>query len=310
MNIINLKVPARFCINVEKDRELTLSYIRDVIDSLHSKNLSVHIDLTDVKFASAAASVLLFAVLNRAYFVLGASMRLRFTFPKKEVNPEGHRCIVRTGLAKALMANTLEKLDSLVEQKRYFQSSVTPELALSTTTEMLLEKAVLDDNQATLLMMGMNEAMLNVKNHAYENKFYDPSVALMGGQRWWQCAWFDPEHDRVVFIICDLGMGIAQSYLGETIDPLAQFILEQNLVVEALTLGKSRFNEPNRGNGSDDIKRPVEQGYTKHEKLMVFTGGCLYEMDSDIANTKASVSTLRPAIPGTIILWALTPNRG
>jgi hypothetical protein len=306
----SLRSPERLCINDEKDRERTLSYVRDLIDHVHKFQHAILIDLAHVKFASAAASVLLFAVMNRAYFVLGSKLRVRFSLPKKEENPLGHRCIVRTGLAKALVANTPEKLDALVQQKRYFQSSVTPELALSTTMEMLQEKAVLDDNQAIMLMMGMNEAMLNVRNHAYEHNFYDESVKCMHGKRWWQCAWFDPEQDRVVFIICDLGMGIANSYSGEDLDPVSQFVLEQNSVLEALTSGRSRFNEPNRGNGSEDIKRPIAQGATKKEKLMVFTGGCLYELDSDVSNSHARVSTLRPQIPGTIVLWALTPNRG
>lgn len=305
-----LTPPEMLCITDSTYREDSLCYIRDIIDSLHTKRLAVHIDLSQIKYASAAASVLLFAVLNRAYFVIGQRLRVRFTFPKKETNPQGHRCIVRTGLARALVANTHEKLDALVQQERYFQSSVTPELALSTTMTMLQKAAVLDETQATLLMMGMNEAMLNVRNHAYEHDFYTKGVELMGGKRWWQCAWFDPEQDRVVFIICDLGMGIAQSYQGEEIDSVAQFILEQNLVSEALTSGRSRFREPNRGNGSEDIKRPIALGTTKYEKLMVFSGGSLYEMDSDLSETRARIDILRPRIPCTIILWALTPNRG
>lgn len=305
-----LQSPERLCINNEKDRDITLSYVRDLIKHIHDFEHAVLIDLSKVQFASAAASVLLFAVLNRAYFVLGSRLRIRFLLPKKELNPYGHRCIVSTGLARALMANTPEKLNALVQQKRYFQSSVAPEIALSTTMEMLQAKAVLDNNQATLLMMGMNEAMLNVRNHAYESSYYNDNVKLMGGKRWWQCAWFDPEQDRVFFIICDLGMGIANSYSGEQLDSVSQFVLEQHSVLEALTSGRSRFKEPNRGNGSEDIKRPIAQGVTKHEKLMVFTGGCLYELDSDVSNSHARVSALRPQIPGTIVLWALTPNRG
>ncbi|MDU3898480.1 MAG: hypothetical protein E7G69_18555, partial [Enterobacter sp.] len=118
-----LTPPEMLCITDSTYREDSLCYIRDIIDSLHTKRLAVHIDLSQIKYASAAASVLLFAVLNRAYFVIGQRLRVRFTFPKKETNPQGHRCIVRTGLARALVANTHEKLDALVQQERYFQSS-------------------------------------------------------------------------------------------------------------------------------------------------------------------------------------------
>lgn len=58
--------------------------------------------------------------------------------------------------------------------------------------------------------------------------------------------WFDPKGDRVVFIICDLGMGIATSYTNEKLDSTTQFVLEQNQVVEALTSGNSRYRKPGR----------------------------------------------------------------
>lgn len=88
-----LTPPEMLCITDSTYREDSLCYIRDIIDSLHTKRLAVHIDLSQIKYASAAASVLLFAVLNRAYFVIGQRLRVRFTFPKKETNPQGHRCI-------------------------------------------------------------------------------------------------------------------------------------------------------------------------------------------------------------------------
>ncbi len=169
-----------------------------------------------------------------------------------------------TGLAKALLANNLDKLNALVAQKRYFQSSVDPEEALATTMQMLKEKALLDIDQETMLMMGINEAMLNVKNHAYETPELQIITEMMGGKRWWQCSWFDPKGDRVVFIICDLGMGIATSYTNE--NWIAQHSLYSNrTVVEALTSGNSRYRKPGRGNGSEDIKRPVAMAKTRHE---------------------------------------------
>lgn len=284
--------------------------MKRVIKALHIDGVALNIDLSKVQFASAGASVLLFAVLNRAYFVLQGSMRIRISLPRREDNPGGYRCIVTTGLAKALLANNLEKLDALISQKRYFQSSVEPELALETTMQMLKDKALLDDEQETMLMMGINEAMLNVRNHAYEAPNERKVTELMGGKRWWQCSWFDPENDRVVFIICDLGMGIAASYSDEVYDITTQFIAEQNQVIAALTSGNSRHPTPGRGNGSEDIKRPVKMGKTKYEKLMVFTKNCLYVLDSNSKGGIPTVSTLKPSIPGTIIHWTLTPNRG
>jgi len=304
------KAPERFCINDEKLRNSSLSFIGNVINRLHLNPDPLTIDLADVKFASAGASLLLFAIINRAYFVLEGKKSPRVIQPKKEDNPEGYRWIVSTGLARALLANSDDKLAGLVAQKRYFQSSVDPEEALSTTMEMLKDTALLDADQETMLMMGINEAMLNVKNHAYETTDLQYIADLMGGKRWWQCSWFDPEGDRVVFIICDLGMGIATSYSNEVFDRTTQFILEQSQVEEALTSGNSRYRKPGRGNGSEDIKRPVAMAKTRHEKLMVFTQNSLYVLDSATEGKKAVMSTLKPSIPGTIIHWTLAPKRG
>ncbi|MDE8742531.1 hypothetical protein PZA20_11935 [Pectobacterium polaris] len=304
------QAPERFCINSEKLRSSSLSFIGNVIFRLHNDTAPLTIDLSDVKFASAAASVLLFAVINRAYFVLEGKAIPRIIQPKKEENPDGYRWIVSTGLAKALLANNSTKLAALVEQKRYFQSSVDPEKSLTATMEMLKDKALLDPEQETMLMMGINEAMLNIKNHAYETPDLQNIVDKMGGKRWWQCSWFDPENDRVVFIICDLGMGIATSYSNEEFDSRTQFILEQNQVVEALTSGNSRYQKAGRGNGSEDIKRPVAMAKTRHEKLMVFTQNSLYVLDSDFKGKEPIMSILKPSIPGTIIHWTLAPKRG
>ena len=304
------KAPLKFCINDEASRSKSLSFIGNVINKLHFSTDPLTIDLSDVKFASAAASVLLFAVINRAYFVLEGKAIPRIIQPKKDDNTEGYRWIVSTGLAKALLANNLDKLNALVAQKRYFQSSVDPEEALATTMQMLKEKALLDIDQETMLMMGINEAMLNVKNHAYETPELQIITEMMGGKRWWQCSWFDPKGDRVVFIICDLGMGIATSYTNEKLDSTTQFVLEQNQVVEALTSGNSRYRKPGRGNGSEDIKRPVAMAKTRHEKLMVFTQSSLYVLDSETKGKDPVMSTLKPSIPGTIIHWMLAPKRG
>lgn len=306
----NEVAPIRFCINDEGVRGATLGYIGRIENALHNLYVAVHVDLSKIEFASAAASVLLFAVLSRANFILGSQANIRISLPKKDDNPNGYRWIVSTGLGRALLATSDEKLKALVQQKRYFQSSIDPELALTTTMEMLRDKAMLSHEQETLLMMGINEAMLNVRNHAYENATYTEIVKRMGGKRWWQCSWFDKENDRVVFIICDLGMGISESYSNVKYNYTTQFILEQNQVAEALTSGNSRYRKAGRGNGSEDIKRPVSMGKTKNEKLKVLTQNCLYEFDTHSNGGRPVVTTLKPSIPGTIVYWTLSPIRG
>lgn len=69
------KAPDWFCITERKYREKTLIFIKRVIYIVHETDRPLHIDLSTIKFATAAASVLLFAVLNRAQFVLGNKLK-------------------------------------------------------------------------------------------------------------------------------------------------------------------------------------------------------------------------------------------
>lgn len=310
-SLVILEAPSHLCIYTSKYRFQTLTYIKKIANVIHTQNShSVHIDLSRVVFASAAASVLLFAVLNRAQLLIGEELFIRVSLPRKISNPEGYRWIVSTGLGKALLANTSEKLEALVNEKRYFQSSTNPEQSLVKTVNMLTEKALFSEEQFILLAMGINEAMLNVFNHAYDGSSFEEMTELMGGRRWWQCAWFDKARDRVVFIICDLGIGVASSFANK------QFISDEDLFEElkcvqtALTSGNSRFHTPGRGNGSEDIKRPIGSGCTKNEQLLVFSGKALYRFESGNIDGSAPVCDYLPTrIQGTIVQWSLVPKR-
>ncbi|MCI1678990.1 MAG: hypothetical protein LKK36_14975 [Ewingella americana] len=309
-NIVPLKAPPNLCIYQPKLRYETLNFIREIDRVIYKQGSNVKVDLTEVTFASAAASVLLFAVLSRAQFLMGDSLLIRILLPKKSTNSQGYRWIVSTGLGKALLANSSEKLEALVNEKRYFQSSVDPEQALVKTVNMLTEKALFTDEQVIFLAMGINEAMLNVRNHAYEDIASQNSLEFMGGKRWWQCAWFDEVNDRVVFIICDLGIGIGSSFANEDLSSSENLFTELSSVEKALTSGSSRFHSPGRGNGSEDIKRPIGSGCTQNERLLVFTGRALYRYEPSASEGQAPVSEYLPArIQGTIVQWSLVPKR-
>lgn len=107
---------------------------------------------------------------------------------KKEKNLEGHRWIVSTGLSRALLAGTDEKLQALTREERFFQSAVEPFEHIVETVTMLQRKAVLNDEQLDLLLTAISEALLNVSHHAYEDDAFKDDLLLLKGKRWWQCA--------------------------------------------------------------------------------------------------------------------------
>lgn len=297
--------PTKFCIYSDDSRAGTLKFINS-IESIGVKNKGkVTVDLSKVKFASAAASVLFFAIVNRAQFLTKDPNFIRFVWPKKDENPEGHRWIVSTGLSRALLAGTDEKLKALTREERYFQSAVEPFEHIVDTVVMLQKKAVLNDDQLGLLLTAISEALLNVSHHAYEDVAFKGDLVLLKGKRWWQCAWFNPEENRVVFIVCDLGLGIFKSFMPE--DDGLSIQNEVSSVERAMLVGESRFVGAGRGNGSEDIKRPIGVGCEDDETLLILTGRARYNYNSNDSCPRCE--RLTEYIPGTLLQWSLVPRR-
>lgn len=267
----------------------------------------VLVDLSEVDFASAAASTLMFAVVNRAQLVRGDANSIKFVMPNKKINPKGHMWIVGTGLSKALLAGSIDRLSALTENEQFFQSAVKPYEHYQKTVTMLDKQADLSLHQFLALSTAISEAMLNVSHHAYKDQMYAGSIEAMQGERWWQCAWFNPIRDEVVFIICDLGIGIGTSYRSGNDVPI--YSSESDWVLSAYSYGGTRFsNSSERGNGSEDIKRPIGVIDLDNESLLVFSGKAKYKYTSE--DEGAICTTIPEHIPGTIVQWSLKRGRG
>ncbi|HBQ3047436.1 TPA: hypothetical protein ACH27V_005862 [Klebsiella quasipneumoniae subsp. similipneumoniae] len=300
-----LAPPTEICIYSDEYRPGTLQFLNfiETMGVKHGRKLEI--DLSKVRFASAAASLLFFAVVNRAQLLTGDPHLIRFKWPKKEKNPEGHRWIVSTGLSRALLAGTDEKLQALTREERFFQSAVEPFEHIVETVTMLQRKAVLNDEQLDLLLTAISEALLNVSHHAYEDDAFKDDLLLLKGKRWWQCAWFNPEENRVVFIVCDLGLGIFKSFMPD--DDGLSTQNEVSSVERAMLVGESRFVGSGRGNGSEDIKRPIGVGCVDDETLLILTGHARYNYNSNDSCPRCE--RLTEYIPGTLLQWSLVPRR-
>lgn len=301
-----LDCPKRLCVYSDEDRSETLIFLKkiDVIVIKNGENLTL--DFTNVEYASAAATVLLFAIVSRAQLLTKNHSALRFKFPKKEENPNGHRWIVSTGLSAALVANTFKKLEKLVDEKRLYQSAVEPFDHWLKTVMTIQEKALLEPDAFALMSSALNEAILNVSYHAYESSEFDAQLKEFGGKRWWQCSWYSKEKNTVVFIICDLGLGIHKSFSPALMQTVP--VPETKSVETALSSGQSRYLNAGRGNGSEDIKRPIGSGCAESERLLVLTGHARYRYNS--SDGMPTCERLPEHIPGTLIEWSLVPRRG
>lgn len=304
--MLKIKAPSKICIYSDKDRSETLEFLANINRQVLFYEKKVMVNLTEVTYASAAASTLMFAVVNRGQLTRRDANSIRFEFPEKAKNPEGHRWLVGTGLSKALLSGNESRLEALADNEQFFQSAVSPFEHYEKTVIMLDKQANLSFDQFDALSRAISEAMINVSHHAYKAKVFQSFVKAVGGERWWQCAWFNPVLDEVVFIICDLGIGVGKSYsLGNDVNPIST---EPEWVTSALSYGGTRFaDKTERGNGSEDMKRPITVGTSDSESLLVFTGQTQYIYTS--LNQKAESSLLSDNIPGTIVQWSLKRNR-
>lgn len=300
-----LVAPRKLCIYSDDSRYETLVFLKQIDNEgvLNSKKIEIHLD--KVEFASAAASLLFFAIVNRAQLLTEDPNLFKFRWPKKDTNAEGHRWVVQTGLSVALLAGTEERMSSLVAERRFFQTAVEPYSHLASTIQVLQLKASLNDEQHSLLEVAIGEALLNVSHHAYECSSFSQDLSLMKGKRWWQCAWFSEEENTVVFIICDLGSGIYKTFSPN--DNSNSYENQVSSITKAMLVGQSRFVGSGRGNGSEDIKRPIGTGCGDSETLLVLTGNVRYSYNSN--QPQPFCEKISEYIPGTLLEWTLTPRR-
>ncbi|WP_234015212.1 hypothetical protein [Cronobacter dublinensis] len=165
-----IQVPKKLCIYSMDSRSDTLKFLNTIDTYVLGNHRAIFLDFSDVEFASAAASLLLFAIINRAQLMTGQPKLIRFKWPKKESNPQGHRWIVGTGLSKALVAHNSTKLEALTTEKRYFQSATEPFEQWLETLTMLSQHIDMTDEQFDVVSSAISEAMLNVSHHAYEKE--------------------------------------------------------------------------------------------------------------------------------------------
>ncbi len=109
-----------------------------------------------------------------------------------------------------MLAGTEEKLNALTREERYFQSAVEPYEHIVETVLMLQKSALLNNEQLGLLLTAISEALLNVSHHAYEDEGFESDIQLLKGKRWWQCAWFNRDENKVVLSFVTLDWGFIE----------------------------------------------------------------------------------------------------
>ncbi|SIT15833.1 hypothetical protein SAMN05421686_11252 [Thalassolituus maritimus] len=244
------------------------------------------LDFSSLEEISAAGAVALFARVTSAQISSGNDQLFQIIQPKKHNVRKQFR---GSGLFNALRPGGRRKLDKLWDEKSKFLSGYDQEKHLDPTLDLIGD--TLDDGTPNHLKEAINEAILNIQQHAYR----DPANGLSSGlrRRWWQYCYLDRDSNRFIFVISDLGQSIPSSFSQSHRS-------HEELIAHAMKKGVSSTGDPWRGKGSQNIKDPVELEVS--DKLIVISGNGLYVYNS--SNIKEELAGLSYPYYGTLIAWS------
>lgn len=129
------------------------------------------------------------------------------------------------------------------------------------------------------LKTAISEVLLNIKHHAYDNgETIDTNTKefdVYKEKPWWQMFWYSPQSRQITFILCDLGVGVVNSYLKHATKAHQRtFLNDKDVFTEALSEGKSRFVGGGRGNGLANVVKIAHDNIGA--SLMIMSGEVAY----------------------------------
>ncbi|WP_109128706.1 hypothetical protein [Aggregatibacter segnis] len=289
--------PEALCLYEIKYIPSTLNFISKIYDLVQSSN-RVILDFSRTKTITAAASVVLFAHVNRIQ--LFRNNPNLFVFRCK--NSPLYQSFFIPCYLQALQAGTEEKLKRLEQQKHLYQSGTLPHLKLAALKDHFKIVRMNYPSQSTvfktllLLETAMYEALLNVNHHAYLG------VNPQSPTRWWQQLRIDIRNNQLSFIVYDLGIGIVESYLEHGIANITSlFHSKTDILRDILKPGVSRWNSIERGNGFTEMLRPSQ--FTSNVGTWIFSNNLHFEY---FPKFKIDFCEEMPyTVPGTLIEWVV-----
>ncbi|MFB2890975.1 hypothetical protein [Aeromonas veronii] len=301
-DIQNIDAPERICIYLDDDAtHNTVRFLNNL--SVMARFKPVCINMQSVKYVSGGAGLVFFAHVNALQLFHQNANWITFKFPKKKSNPEGYDYVVQRGLARALLSGSEKALATLSSSSFPLQSSNSPDTHAPLLIDKLSKTLGLPKSHDFVLAVNtaVNEAMLNVCQHAYidvGNDFFDGVLK----NRWWQLAIYNKSKGEFIFLIYDLGVGLAESYHRSLDEKKAP----QHVFEEALCHGFSRFSreQPWRGNGSEDMKHPVES----NESLFIWCNNMKYLFRGH--DVQAVIQPTIVNLRGTLVEWSLKLAQG
>jgi hypothetical protein len=143
------------------------------------------------------------------------------------------------------------------------------------------------------LRTSISEVLLNIREHAYPDN-------AAGENPWWYMFWHGDDN-YIHFLVYDLGVGIARSYVDHATKERVRFYKEMqdsHILQEAWQQGMSRRIGEGRGNGLANVVLGAEDWPESH--LLILSGTA----KGILSNGKFTARQSESIIQGTLIEWA------
>ena len=290
--------PEKLCIYDEGCNFITYQFIEYVEKIVIENGNEVVIDFKNLKFITAAASLLIFAKISKCQICSKSPNSVDIKLPEdKDVK----RTFTNSGLWHGIKPGGIGKIRKLIDTNNQYLSGSEQivdnvgKIIPATMLSLSQQGVKFSSPNTVIFTRGIQEAILNIKYHAYDKKVLPPNFDTLGSSRWWQCCWLDSTRNNLVFIIYDDGIGIAETLANiyEDIDS------DHELIEKAMTIGVSQTQEVSRGKGSNDIIKSASVFPNSH--LVIYSGNGYYKNDESGITTRKTAFKLK----GTLVQWVL-----
>ncbi|MBH2056316.1 hypothetical protein I7J22_02245 [Neisseria meningitidis] len=284
-----LKFPKRFCLYRKFDET---AHILGLLDSPHQV---LKLDFSETEEITAAAALALVANVN--HIQSKRKNKGCFVFDCKH-SPVYKELFLESKLLIALRAvnnsagnngvfHIGNRLNFAQHRKAIYRQLDEYESRLKEQIGSRSEKFF------SYLRTSISEVLLNIREHAYPDD--------VGGENPWWYMFGHRDDNHIHFLVYDLGVGIARSYVDHATKERGVFYRElqdSHILQEAWQQGMSRRIGEGRGNGLANVVLGAEDWSESH--LLILSGAA----KGVLSDGKFTARQSESIIQGTLIEWA------
>ena len=268
-----------------------------VVASQHIK-----ISFATTKEMSAEGTILFVAELERIMFAYPKA-DIRCTFPANGIVAQ---LLQHIGVLKRLKQRKTCNIEA--DTVKYWRVASGEDADGEKAADALSAyDALFKNREHSVLYKGLTEAMTNCRHHAYQLPRDDRIGDL---KKWWLFSQY--RDDRLVFVICDLGIGIPRSlkFNNPELREMAAEWLRTNsiapgdgpIIQGAVESRRTATDKAHRGRGLMDIRSTIVE---LKGRLNIYSNRGSYHYDSAIRTERSFSFKKRLKFTGTIVSWSV-----